>query len=75
MLGEPKLEPAMPISTKYGLFFFTCFTIAGVILLVKSRSNQSTISPYMQVVAKQNTQNSEKKQGEQDAVANPWPAP
>jgi hypothetical protein len=67
MTGGAELTPAMPVSTKYGLFFTICFAAAGVFLLIKSKPTQSTITPYMQVRAKQVQQLGAKAKGEQDA--------
>lgn len=41
--GGAELTPAMPVTTKYGLFFTVCFSVAGAILLSKSRSTPSTM--------------------------------
>lgn len=41
--GGAELTPVMPVTTKYGLFFTVCFSVAGVALLMKSRPTQSTV--------------------------------
>jgi hypothetical protein len=70
LTGGTEMTPAMPASTKYGLFFTMCFTTAGIVLLIKSKPTQSTITPHMQVRAKQMQQHDGKAKGEQDVRGN-----
>ena len=57
--GGQKLEPAMPAASKYALFFAITSGIAGMVMLVKSREERKTITPYMEAQMKQKIESDE----------------